>query len=198
VKTGATGKWHNWQLLLWGSSIDAYKAKPHPLPGTDKNPSVTTALPVPHPTATPLDNDPDKETAPPTSAPTLPESSAQSGFWPWSLDRKWIWLYGSIATILLFVSGIGLWYGSHRRKTRILETRGVGREDYEFEMLRNDGDDGTLHRRAGELYDALTETGFVNKESEIGETRMGRPSGEAVGDREMVGFLADSDDDEKF
>jgi hypothetical protein len=193
------GKWHNWQLLLWGSSIDASKAKPHPLPGTDENPTVSTALPVPQPTANPpLDNEPDKEIATPTSLPTTPETSLQSGFWPWSLDRKWVWLYGSIAAILLFVSGFGIRYGFHHRKAWILETCGVGREDHEFEVLPNDGEDGISHRRAGELYDALAGAKFIDEENDVGGEKTQRRSGEALGDHEMEGFLADSDDDEEI
>jgi kexin len=191
VKSGSTGKWHNWQLILWGSSIDASKAKPHPLPGTDENPTVTTDLPLPQPTA--LDDEPDEDVATPTPAAT--ENSP--GFWPWSLDRKWAWLYGSIAAIVLFMSGVGIWYGCHRRKTRILETRGVGREDYEFEVLPNAGDDGISRRGAGELYDAFAGADYINKENDAADERNERWSGEALGDREMGGFLADSDDDEK-
>jgi kexin len=194
--SGSTGKWHSWQLILWGSSIDPSKAKPHPLPGSEEDPTVTTPIPLPHPTVNPPhETGPAVSPTPPdtpseTTAPEAPES----GFWPWSPERKWVWIYSSIAGIALFVSIIGVWYGLQRRKVRILQTRGAGREDYEFEMLPDDGDVGIQQRRAGELYDAFAGAEeFIHQETGV---REGGERGDEIGDREMDGFLGESEDED--
>jgi hypothetical protein len=96
-----------------------------------------------------------------------------------------LWIYGSIATITFFVSCLGVWYGIQRRKARLLQTHGAGREDYEFEMLPNGGEE----IRAGELYDAFAgDEEFQGKNEEEGRKSMD--------DGDMGGFLADSDEDE--
>lgn len=192
------GTWHSWQLILWGSSIDPSKAKPHPLPGTEEDPTVTTPIPLPQPSVNPPDETEPAIISTPTPAPseTGTAEPPQSGFWPWSPERKWVWIYGSIVGIVLFVSVVGAWYGFQRRKARLLQTHGAGREDYEFEVLANEGDDGIPQRRAGELYDAFAGAEeFIHKENGVEDAER-RRSGEAIGDREMGGFLADSEDDE--
>jgi len=76
-----------------------------------------------------------------------------------------------------------------RRKARLLQTHGAGREDYEFEVLPTGGD-----IQASELYDAFAgEEEYLRKS---GDHRRG-----SMDDGEMGGFLADSegeddDDDE--
>lgn len=107
-----------------------------------------------------------------------------------------LWVYGSIAGISLFLSVIGLWYFIQKRKARLLQTHGVGREDYEFEMLPNEGDDGVHHLRAGELYDAFA-GGEEYVKSENGLRRKGKePNDETIDDGEMTRFL-DDDNEEK-
>ena len=73
--------------------------------------------------------------------------------------RTQIWIYGALAIIILFCTGLGIYFYIQRRKRRRSE-----REDYEFEMLEDE--DAMLNgngaasgrkkgRRAGELYDAF-------------------------------------------
>lgn len=135
-------------------------------------------------------------------SPPHPSETAEpsSGFWPWSTEHKWLWIYGSIAVITLFVLGVGVWYAIQRRKARLLQTRGQGREDYEFEILPNGGDDSISQRLAGELYDAFAGgEEYLRESSEIesgyGRTNQGR-SGDGINVRDMGGFLADSDEDD--
>jgi kexin len=185
VEAGNTGTWHSWQLVLWGSSIDPSIAKPHPLPGTPEDPS-TTAPPGSQPTE------------PPTPSPSE-TTEPSSGFWPWSTEHKMLWIYGAIVAIALFVLGVGVWYVMARRKARLLQTHGQGREDYEFEMLPDEGDDSVSRRLAGELYDAFAGGDEYLRESDEIESgydgKNGR-SGEGINDREMGGFLADSEDED--
>lgn len=109
-----------------------------------------------------------------------------------------LWIYGSIATITFFVSLLGVWYGIQRRKARLLRIHGEGREDYEFEVLPNEGGDFP-QRQAGELYDA-----FVGEEEYLGKNHdaddefpgTGRRRSGEVGDDEVGEFLADESDDE--
>jgi len=94
-------------------------------------------------------------------------------------------------TIFVFI--IGVWYCIQRRKARILQTHGAGLEAYEFEVLPNEGDEGI---RAGELYDAFAGgEEFLHKANGM-EHGGRRRSGEEIGDHEMGGFLADSDDED--
>jgi hypothetical protein len=83
-----------------------------------------------------------------------------------------------------------------RRKAR-LQTHGPGREDYEFEVLPNEGDE----IRPGELYDAFAggEEYMNGKANGTGEDerRRRRGSGEEIGDHEMGGFLADSETEDE-
>jgi hypothetical protein len=95
--------------------------------------------------------------------------------------------------IVLFVSVIGVWYCIRRRKARILQTHGAGREDYEFEVLPNEGDEPI---RAGELYDAFAGEEESMHKANGTENAGRRRSAEEIGDREMGGFLADSDNDQ--
>jgi kexin len=189
AENGSTGKWQSWQLILWGSSIDPALAKPHPLPGSKDDPSLTPIETLPNPTVSPpLESEPASPSPSSTTAPS-------SGFWPWSAERKWLWIYGSIAVITLFVSVVGVWYCRQRRKARLLQTHGEGREDYEFEVLLNEGGEGVSQRRAGELYDAFAGGEEYLPDEMAGKGR--RRSGEDIDDREMGGFLADSEEDEE-
>ena len=190
-----TGIIHSWQLILWGSSIDPSLTQPHPLPGSTDDPSATTIMPIPQPTISP----PHESELP--SQPTPSNSSIpSSGFWPWSTQNKMIWIYGSIAGIVFFISLLGVWYAIQQHKARLLRTHGHGREDYEFEVLPNEGGDGISQRQAGELYDAFADGEEYLKKSDMGEERLvsGRieSNTRGIGDGEMSGFLGDDDMEE--
>lgn len=73
--------------------------------------------------------------------------------------RTQIWIYGALAIIILFCTGLGIYFYIQGRKRRRSE-----RDDYEFEMLEDEdamvNGNGAASgrkkgRRAGELYDAF-------------------------------------------
>jgi Proprotein convertase P-domain len=194
VEPTFTGTLHSWQLILWGSSIDPSITEPHPLPGTSKDEDTPT-ISVPEPSMQPTVSPPHESS---TSTPSsLPSSQPQSpGFWPWSSERKMVWIYGSIGVIGFFVSVLGVWCAVQRRKANLIRTHGQGREDYEFEVLPNNGEDGIRRRQAGDLYDAFAGGEEYLQKSDESISRKGRRSGEEVGDGEIQGFLADSDEDD--
>ena len=70
--------------------------------------------------------------------------------------RTQIWIYGALAIIVLFCAGLASYIYIIRRRRRRNE-----RDDYEFEMLDDDGEGVNAtggkrtKRRAGELYDAF-------------------------------------------
>jgi kexin len=200
VEQGNTGKWLSYQLILWGSSINPSLARPHPLPGIDNlDPTSTGGLETVTPTSQPTVSP--HESKVPVASPEPSESTLpSSGFWPWDTERKMLWIYGSVAGIAFFVSVLGVWYAIQRRNARLLQTHGQGREDYEFAVLPNDGDDGISQRRAGELYDAYAGGEEYLQRRDEGQNGVAgkeiRRSNDGVDDGEMGGFLADSDDEE--
>jgi hypothetical protein len=111
-----------------------------------------------------------------------------------------IWIYGSIAGIVFFISLLGVWYAMRRHKARLIQTHGQGREDYEFEILPNEGGDGISQRQAGELYDAFADGEEYLKKSDVGEKHLVLNRNEqntgGIGDGEMSGFLGDDDIEE--
>lgn len=181
----STGTIHSWQLILWGSSIDPSITQPHPLPGTDD--ATTTSTAAPQPTVSPP-----HESEQPTTPTSSPSSIPSSGFWPWSTDHKMIWIYGSIAGIIFFISLLGVWYAIQQRKARIVQTHGRGREDYEFEVLLNQGEMDNS-QQPGELYDAFA-GGEEYLKSNLRDQSQGRQSTSEISDREMSGFLGDNDE----
>jgi hypothetical protein len=106
-----------------------------------------------------------------------------------------VWIYGSIAGIVFFISLLGVWYAMQQHKARLLRTHGQGREDYEFEVLPNEGGDGIPQRQAGELYDAFADGEEYLKKTDVGDERLvsGRTeeNTRGMGDGEMSGFLED-------
>ena len=76
-----------------------------------------------------------------------------------------------------------------------------GKEDYDFEVLLNEGEDGIPQWWVGELYDAFAcGEEYLWKDNDV-ECRFGsgkerRPSDEEIDNQEMSGFLADSDEDD--
>jgi kexin len=123
-----------------------------PTGGADAASASPTAAPTPSasPTATP---EPENENLLPSIFPTFGVSR-----------RTQIWIYGSLALILIFVSGLGAYFYIARRKQQK-----SSRDAYEFEVL-DDVEDreetGMLSgaaaakkkgraKRGGELYDAF-------------------------------------------
>ena len=140
----------------------------------------------------PEEEDPSKEHFLPHYFPTFGVSK-----------RTQIWIYGSLAIIILFCAGLGSYFFIQRRKRRQSE-----REDYEFEELLDEDLDGAVSgkrtkRRAGELYDAFAggsetedEALLSGDESENeghGYSDSAPPSGEGVRGRSQS-----RGDDEKF
>lgn len=102
------------------------------------------------------------ETEAPSSPPTsTPENLLPHYFPTFGVSKRTqIWIYGSLAIIVLFCAGLGTYfYVQHRKRHR------GSRDEYEFEMLDDDddahaglnGEKGGKRgkRRAGELYDAF-------------------------------------------
>ncbi|CRK06518.1 hypothetical protein BN1708_017084, partial [Verticillium longisporum] len=88
-----------------------------------------------------------------------------------------VWIYGALALIVAFCSGLGIWFFIARRR----KLRNSPRDDYEFELLNEDESEG-LNRgekgaaaggkgrrtRGGELYDAFA-GGSDDEEEFVGE-----------------------------
>lgn len=136
-------------------------------------PSNTVAAnPTNHPdrpvNAKPTSNDnsqplPTSTTAP-DGTPTGTSDSFLPSFFPtFGVSKNTqIWIYGSVAIIVLFCAGIGTYLYLARRRRK----RNNIRDDYEFEVLEDEDDDAGANgevgkragkRRAGELYDAFAE-----------------------------------------
>jgi kexin len=96
--------------------------------------------------------------------------------------RTQVWIYGALAIILVFISGL-LTYFFVQRKKRL----NAGRDAYEFEMIEDDGDEqqgltsgqatrggsNKKPRRAGELYDAFA--GESDEDELFSEDETDRP-----------------------
>jgi kexin len=184
------GSFTDWKITLWGECRDPAKAKPLPMPTEkddddhDKTETVsasTTSLtstgkPTPSVTANPTDH-PDRPvnakptatntmgTSSPTQTSAPATSSGSNNILPFPFPtfgvskRTQIWIYGSIALMVLFCAGIGIYLYLARRK----RLRNNVRDDYEFEILSDEDDEGNgsratrkpQRRRGGELYDAF-------------------------------------------
>lgn len=155
-------------------------------------PAHTTTVSVPSPTGTVTGNPTDHIDRPVNQKPTdtalpsatlpfeppvtaTPEASASATGTPESFlpspfptfgvsKRTQIWIYGSLALILIFCGSLAIYLFLARRK----RLRNASRDDYEFEMLDDVDDDEARQglngaaagarkgrRRAGELYDAF-------------------------------------------
>nr|AJD23196.1 kex protein [Onygena corvina] len=181
------GTFIDWRLTLWGESIDPSIQKLHPLPDVHDH-DHDTSIPAPHVDTTSIDPGPtytsppfrptdsvDRPTRPKPSTTTTPNptgsaeatpSSAPENFLPSPFPtfgvskHTQIWIYGSVALIIIFCSALGIYFYVQRRK-RLRNTR----NEYEFEMVAEDeegfplsgaGAGGKKHtRRGGELYDAF-------------------------------------------
>lgn len=112
----------------------------------------------------------DEETKPTsaTSTPSASPSATAASSWLPSFfptfgvsAKTQVWIYGSLALILIFCSGLGIYFYIARRKRLLANPR----DEWEFDLLEEDeaeglngsGRKGGLKnkRRAGELYDAF-------------------------------------------
>ncbi|KAF2498748.1 KEX1 protease precursor [Lophium mytilinum] len=128
---------------------------------------------------------PTQATSVPTSSPTSPSDQEHDHFLPHPFPtfgvskRTQVWIYGSLALILCFVVSLGCYFYLARRK----RLRNNPRDDYEFEVLddRGEDDEGAAltggpgrrgKRRAGELYDAFAgesdEDVFSDDDEDVG------------------------------
>lgn len=182
-----TGTFVDWHLKLWGESIDASKAVLLPMPtehdddnhtdiiSTTTIAGTTTSItPVAQPTSLPANptdhpDRPTKPTAPSVTTPTsTPSSTPSPSSWLLSFfptfgvsSKTQIWIYGAAALILIFCSGLGVYFFLARRK----RLRNNPRDEWEFDLLDEDEAEGLNgsgkmgkkgnKRRAGELYDAF-------------------------------------------
>ncbi len=188
------GRFIDWRLNLWGECIDEAKQTLHPYPDEHDDDHETTtgsvattsvdigspltdvpAIPTDHidrpvnakpsPTSnktpdTSSTSTPAAESAPP--ATSTPSDSFLPSFFPTFgvSKRTQIWIYGAVVLIILFCIGLGAYFFVQRRK----RIRNNPHDDYEFEILDDQGDDRETNghvsgkkvkRRAGELYDAF-------------------------------------------
>ncbi len=141
-----TGNFTDWKLRLWGECIDASKAKLRPIPTEhddddhdviDDHPAHTTSVSIPagtQPTMTSLPDDhPDRPvnqkptqtltdgaqatTSSSATASAEPENFLPSPFPTFGVSKRTqVWIYGSLALILVFIAGLGTYLFIARRK----------------------------------------------------------------------------------
>lgn len=97
----------------------------------------------------------------PTASPSATPSSDDhlSSFLPTfgTSKRTQIWIYASLAMIIVFFIGLGVFFQLQRLKRR----RTNPQDDYEFEMIEDEDEiepmngSGRTQRRGGELYNAF-------------------------------------------
>ena len=148
-----------------GSQPTGLPSKPsdHPDRPTKPKPGEDGSSPSTPTETTPAESSPD-ETAP-TPTHTTSDSFLPSFFPKFGVSKRTqVWIYGSIALILIFCSGLGVYFFLQRRK----RLRNDPRDDYEFELVGEDDDADrgpgvkgkasgkkAARRRGGELYDAF-------------------------------------------
>lgn len=128
-------------------------------------------------------------------ATATPSSWLPSFFPTFGVSAKTqIWIYGSIALIVIFMSGLGVYFYMARRR----RLRNNPRDDYEFELLDDEetrgltdgngvpngagnagGKLGKGKRRAGELYDAFA---AGSEDESEGEYSDGKEEQHVIGD----------------
>lgn len=99
-----------------------------------------------------------------TGEPASPTSTSSSNYLSSYLPtfgaskRTQIWIYASLAMIIVFFIGLGVYFQLQRIKRR----RTTAHDDYEFEMIEDEdetqpmtGSYGRTQRRGGELYNAF-------------------------------------------
>jgi kexin len=184
------GTFVDWHLKLWGESIDASKATLLPMPSENDDadhtaiptttiaPSTTTLPPSSTTTSPPTTTGTDHPDRPVNSKPTgtgtgdQPQSTGVITWLPSFLPTfgasasTVAWVYGSLALIIIFCSGLGIYMWLARRR----RLRNSPRDDYEFELLDEEEAEGLASgeksalsaskkrgrkTRGGELYDAF-------------------------------------------
>lgn len=176
------------------TSIEANPSD-HPERPVNEKPSGTTDDGVtPTSTTAPAESDTETDNGP-------PHSSWLPSFFPtFGVSAKTqIWIYGSVALIVTFCSGLGVYFYLARRK----RLRNNPRDDYEFELLNEEEAEGLTRggemgmtgrgagqgkRRAGELYDAFA----AGSEEESGDEGGAEYRDRRSGSKHVIG-----DDDEE-
>lgn len=187
-----SGTFIDWRLKLWGECIDPASQSLLPMPNEDDDDdhdatttapvhtttvsvSSTTSLPTiptdhperpvkPTATTTLPSTTPASATTTSTSTSTsLPDSFLPSPFPTFGVSKRTqVWIYGSLALILVFCASLATYFYLARRK----RLRNQPRDNYEFERLDSGGGGGAggvagvsggrgRTRRAGDLYDAF-------------------------------------------
>lgn len=107
-----------------------------------------------------LDSSNGSATAPTSSPTATPSSNGHlSSFLPTfgASKRTQVWIYASLAMIIVFFIGLGIFFQLQRIKRR----RTSPQDDYEFEMIEDEDEldamngSGRTQRRGGELYNAF-------------------------------------------
>lgn len=130
----------------------------------------------------------EEETSPTSSSPAETTTSDKASSWLPSFfptfgvsAKTQVWIYGSIGLIVVFCSGLGVYFYMARRK----RLRNNPRDNYEFDIIADEEAEGLTQggvaggrrqknrRRAGELYDAFAagsedEEDFGDSDSEEG------------------------------
>lgn len=144
------------------------KTAPPANPDEHHDRPVNQKPPEPEPTDSPDDKFPAEElestngtaTTPATSPTATPSSSNYlSSYLPTfgASKRTQVWIYASLAMIIVFFIGLGVFFQLQRLKRR----RTSPQDDYEFEMIEDEDEmdamngSGRTQRRGGELYNAF-------------------------------------------
>lgn len=162
-------------------------------------PTSVAAQPTDHPdrpvNAKPTSTEDEEVTPTDNTAPAATTSGGKSGWLPSFFPtfgvsaRTLVWIYGSLGLIIIFCSGLGVYFYLARRK----RLRNSPRDEYEFDLIEEDEAEGLNgsgakkggKRRAGELYDAFAAGSDEDAFSDDDE--------EAYGDRHVIG--EDDEDD---
>jgi kexin len=120
-----------------------------PAPTAD-SPTITTPVPTSTPTSTPSAQEEEEKAHDNFLPPIFPTFGVSK--------RTQIWIYGAMAIIIIFITGLLIYFWIQRRKRLAANPR----DGYEFEMLNDDDEIEAMgggrqkkSRRAGELYDAF-------------------------------------------
>ncbi|OAX84642.1 hypothetical protein ACJ72_00977 [Emergomyces africanus] len=156
------GTFIDWQLTLWGEAIIADIQKLHALPtehdhdhdsthahvvtttllnpgGSGANRPIATSVPPTDHINRPVNSKPTSPSSAPDTNTGTPESSKTDSFLPsffptFGVSKlTQVWIYGSLALILIFCSALGIYFLVQRRK----RIRNNPRDDYEFEMIED-------------------------------------------------------------
>jgi kexin len=155
------GELQNWTLKLWGEAIDASKARPFPLSGSNNEvqPSAATSS-MSSPTGSPSFVTSSSQTGSSASATTTgtpagnegkpsgtndngPSASASASPWLWSMvptfgfsPRTMMWIYGSVLLIVMFVVLLCVYLFVYRRRAGFNRLQQDDfQEGYEFDLV---------------------------------------------------------------